>query len=137
MNKILVVTTSALVGLEIENNALNSAIISGVNETKMFGQVTSNPVELGSDPGIKVNAEIKHIKKVSDQARQWTGGLAGRASIDVRVTITDLNSGESIEWFEAHGESGASAFAGTTDEAINRAAEHIVAELLKLNAESS
>jgi hypothetical protein len=137
MNKILVATTSAVAGLEIENNTLNSAILSGLKETKMFGRVTGDQADLGSEPGIKVKAEIRRIKKVSEQARQWTGGLAGRASLEVRVTIADLNSGELIECFEAHGESGASAFAGTTDEAIQRAAEQIVVELLKLNAESS
>jgi hypothetical protein len=137
MDNICVATTSSLEGLASEKNTLNSAIISGLNETKMFGRVTGNPAELGADPGVKVNVEIIQIKKVSDQARQWAGGWAGRASLEVRVTITDLNSDKPIAHFDAHGESGASAFAGTTDEAIQRAAEQIVAQLLKLNAESS
>jgi hypothetical protein len=65
------------------------------------------------------------------------GGLAGQARIVVQVTVTDLNSGNLIETFEAEGKSGNSARAGTTDEAIQRAAEQMVAEIVEIRSRTS
>jgi hypothetical protein len=53
----------------------------------------------------------------------------------VQVTLTDLKSGNLIEEFEAEGQSGASAFAGTTNEAIQNIVQPVVAEALKLNSQ--
>jgi hypothetical protein len=53
------------------------------------------------------------------------------------VTVSDLNSGNQIEVFEAEGKSGKSALAGTTDEAIQMAAEQIVEKVVKLHTQSS
>jgi hypothetical protein len=53
------------------------------------------------------------------------------------VTVSDLNSGNQIEAFEVEGKSGKSAYAGTTDEAIQLAAGQIVAKVFKLYAQSS
>jgi hypothetical protein len=65
------------------------------------------------------------------------GGLAGRARIVIQVTVTDLNSGNQIETFEVEGKSGKSAEAGTTDEAIQRAAEQVVAEMAEISSRTS
>jgi len=134
MDNIYVTTSSPLGDVVVEQHTLCDAIISGLNETKMFPSVTaSKPAD--SSNGVIVNAEIRAIKKVSDRAREWSGALAGRARVLIRVTISDLNSGSQIEVFEADGESGKAAFAGTTDEAIQRAAEQVVPKMLKLNAD--
>ena len=136
MDTILVTAASALGDLTTETNVLNDAIYSGLNESKMFLRVTQNDPATNSDDGIKIAAEIRQIKKVSDHAREWSGALAGRAWVLVRVTVSDLRSGNTIEVFEVMGQSGKSAFAGTTNEAILRAAEQVVAEILKLNAQT-
>ncbi len=132
---IFVTTSSSVADLEAEKQSLGDAIISGLNDSKMFARVTGNPADIGAGNGIKISGEIKGIKKVSPRAREWTGALAGRARMLVRVTISDLASGNPIEQFDAVGQSGKSAFAGTTEEAIQRAAEQIVAAVRKLNAQ--
>jgi poly(A) polymerase Pap1 len=135
MDNIVVTTFSTLDDLETEKHTLRDAIFSGLNETRMFTRVTTDRAQIGAGSGVALQVEIKAIKKVSEKAREWRGPLAGRARILIRVTVADLNSGKQIEVFEAEGESGQSAYAGTTDEAIERVAEQVVAHMLKLNAE--
>lgn len=137
MDIIYVTISSSTNSLEADRHELSDAVISGLNESKMFATVTGDEMAVGSGNGIKINVDIKTIKRVSDDAREWAGALAGHANILVEVTVSDLKSGNKIEMFEVAGQSGASAFAGTTDEAIQRAAQKIVAELLKLNAQTS
>jgi hypothetical protein len=99
--------------------------------------VSGNIADINSGSGIKVAADIKEINKVSDNARLWAGALAGQARILVQVTVSDLSSGNQIEVFDAEGKAGKSAFAGTTDEAIQLAAGQIAAKVFKLYAQSS
>jgi hypothetical protein len=88
--------------------------------------------------GITINADITEIRKVSKSKRLWEGAVAGRARIRVHVTVCDFNSGAQIETFETEGESsGGSALAGTTDEAIARAAGEVVVEILKINEQTA
>ncbi len=134
---ILVSTTSAVGNSAAERNSLNDLIISGLRDTQLFTSVSENKADDRAREGIKVAVEIKEIKKVSDDARAWFGALAGRAQIEVQVTISDLNSGNQIEVFEAEGQSGESPRAGTTDEAIQRAAGQVVAQVVRLNAQTS
>lgn len=137
LDSILVESSSSLAGLETEARGLKDSISSGLNETGLFGRVRENQADIKPGDGIRIKAEIKSIKKVSDQKREWVGAWAGRARILVQVTVFDLSSGKPIESFEAEGQSGRSAFAGTTDEAIQRAAEQVVALVVKLNAQTS
>jgi hypothetical protein len=136
LDNILVVVASSAGALAAEKQMLDDTLISGLKQTGMFVSVTGNTADLGAGDGIKISVEITAIKKVTDNAREWEGALAGRAHIAVRVTITDLKSGHPIEMFSAEGLSGKSAFAGTTDEAIQQAVQPIVAEVLKLNAQT-
>lgn len=135
-DNILVTVTSLAGDAEAEQSLLGDALISGLKQTELFASVTGNPAGPAAGDGIKIQLEITAIRKVTDNAREWTGALAGRARIAVRVTITDLKSGHPIEAFAAEGQSGASAYAGTTDEAVQQAVQPIVAEVLKLNAQS-
>ncbi len=134
---VFVESTSSLGDLETEKHLLNDFIVSGLRETQFFTSVSGNKADVNSGGGIKVAADIKEINKVSDNARLWTGALAGQSRILLQVTVSDLNSGNQIEVFEAEGQSGKSAFAGTTDEAIQLAAEQIVAKVVKLHTQSS
>ena len=134
---ILVETSSSLGDLEGEKRLLKNSIILGLKETGFFENVSGNEAGTNSVNGIKISADVKEIKKVSDNARTWFGGLAGQARIVVQVTVTDLNSGNRIQTFEAEGESGKSARAGTTDEAIQRAAEQVVAKIVEIRSRTS
>jgi hypothetical protein len=133
---ILVETTSSMDGLKAEQHRINDAIISGLNETGLFKDVSGDETDTNSAPGIKVQANIVEIRKVSDDARSWVGAWAGRARVLVHVTVSDLPSGAPIETFEAEGVSGGSAKSGTTDEAIQQAAGQIVTEIVKINSET-
>jgi hypothetical protein len=135
MDNILVVVSGSS-SLETENQLLSVATVSGLKETSQFSKVAADTKDLGSGNGIKVSLKILGIKKVTDNARLWIGSLAGRARVWVRVTVSDLQTGNQIRVFEVLGESGHTALSGTTDEAIYRAVNQIVAEILKINAET-
>lgn len=138
LDVILVKTSSSLGDLEAEKMKLNDRIVSALRETALFKQVSGNRAELDSGSGVTINADIIEIRKISKNRRLWAGAFAGRARIRVRVTVSDFNSGKQIETFEADGESsGGSALAGTTDEAIERAADQVVGEVLKINAQTA
>jgi hypothetical protein len=138
LDLILVKATSALPDLAAEKKLLNDAIASGLRDTQMFQAVSGSRGELGPGSGIMVEARIINIKKVSRNKRLWAGAMAGRARIWVAVTVSDLNTGGQLETFETGGESsGGSALAGTTGEAIDRAAEGVVAEVLKINSQTA
>ena len=134
---ILVETSSAIAGLEPEQRTLSDAIVSGLNDTGLFSNVSTNKADAGLGNGIKIKAEIKEIKQVSADARTWIGSWAGQARILAQVTVSDLPSGYQIETFQAEGKSGKSAWAGTTDEAVQLAAGRIVAEVVKINSQTA
>jgi len=134
---ILVETSSSVVDSEAERSLLNDQIVTGLRETQLFDNVSGNSADTGSGNGMKVSLDIKKIKKVSDTARIWVGALAGRSRILVQVTVTDSKSGNQIEAFSAEGESGGTAKSGTTDQAIQRAAEQVVAEIVKISRQTN
>ena len=138
LDVILVKTSSSLEGAEEEKTMLKDALVSGLRDTQMFKEVSEDKAEIGPGSGIKIDAGITAIKKVSKTKRLWAGAMAGRARIQIRVLVTDLHSGSQIESFEAEGESsGGSALAGTTGEAIERAAAEVVGEVLKINSQTA
>jgi len=130
----LVETTTAIAGLEPETRLLNDLVISGLRGRQVLGEVDGIPAADGSPGGIKIAIKILEIKKISSDERQWAGALAGRAHILVEAKVTDLSSGKPVETFQAEGQSsGGSNLAGTTDEAVQRAAEQIVAEVVRIS----
>jgi hypothetical protein len=133
----LIQTSTGLAGLEAETNLLNDLVITGLRGRGVFGDVDGNPAAAGSSGGIKVEIKILDIKKISHDERQWAGALAGRARILVQATVSDLSSGKPIETFQAEGlSSGGSNLAGTTDEAVQQAAELVVAELVRISRQT-
>jgi hypothetical protein len=130
---VLVETSSSITDGEPERRLLNALIISGLQETGKFGRVVGNKTAISPADGIKVGTEIKEIRKVSDAARLWTAGLTGQARILVLVTVADLKSGNQLASFEAEGKSsGGTTWAGTTDQAIQKAAEEVVDEVVRI-----
>jgi Domain of unknown function (DUF4410) len=135
---VVVETSSSLSDAETQRRLLNALIISGLKETQKFGHVNGNKIAVSLGSGMKVNVNIKEINKVSDSARAWVGTFAGQARILVQVTVADLKSGNQIEAFQAEGKSsGGSVFAGTTDQAIQLAADQVVAEVVKISSQTS
>ena len=133
LDYILVATNTASATFATEQNLLHDHIISGLRETHLFLGVSED----AAGSGVKVETTIKECTKVSDNSRLWFGALAGQARVVVQATVSDLSCGKQIEVFEAEGKSGKSAKAGTTDEACQRAAEQVVAEVVRLNAQSA
>jgi hypothetical protein len=130
-------TSSALGDLEPEKHSLNELVISGLRARDVFGDVEGNEPAASASGGMDIKIEIKEIKKISPEEREWAGALAGRARIVVGVTVSDLRSGKLVETFDAVGESsGGSNLAGTTDEAIQRAAEQVVAQVIKISRQT-
>jgi hypothetical protein len=133
----LVETFSALGDLETEKHLLNALIVSDLRGHNVFEEVVGDPAAAGAGSGIKIKVDIKEIKKISHSERQWAGALAGRARIVVEATVSDLSSGKLIETFAAEGESsGGSNLAGTTDEAVQRAAEQVVAQVITISSQT-
>jgi hypothetical protein len=138
LDMIWVKTSNSLADAAGEARTLRDKIISGLNDTHSFKEVSGSQAELDSGSGIRIEAEITDLRRVSKSRRLWLGLLAGQARILVNVTVSDLNTGQQIETFKAEGESsGGSARAGTTEEAIERAAEVVVGEVLKINARTA
>lgn len=134
----LIQTSTALAGLEAETHLLNDLVISSLRGREIFGDVDGDPAAAGSNSGIKVEIKILEIKKISRGEREWAGAMAGRARILVQATISDLNSGKPVETFKAEGlSSGGSNLAGTTNEALQRVAEQVVAELIRISRQTS
>jgi hypothetical protein len=135
---VVVGTSSALGDVEPQKSLLNALIISGLQQTQKFGRVSGDQIAISPTSGIKVNADIKEVYAVSNTARVMVGAFAGQARILVQVTVSDLKSGKQIETFEAEGKSsGGSVAAGTTDQAVQRVAEQIVAEVVKISTQAS
>jgi hypothetical protein len=133
----LIQTSTALAGLEAETNLLNDLVISGLRGRGVFGDVDGNPAATGSSGGIKVAIKILEIKTISHDERAWAGAMAGRARLLVQATVTDLSSGKTVETFQAEGlSSGGSNLAGITDEAVQQAAELVVAEVVKISRQT-
>ena len=134
---ILVSTTSDLGNVEGERRSFNDQVLSGLRETGLFASVEDENTTNNPGTGIKVESKITGITKVTHGARLWYGGLAGRARVVVQVNISDLGTGKQIEAFEVEGNSGNSARSGLTDEAIQRAAEQVVSEVVQINSRTA
>jgi hypothetical protein len=133
----LVETSSSVADPDGQAKLLNALIISGLQEAQKFGRVSGNKDAINPGGGIEINVEIKELFGVSDAARVLFGGLAGRADILVHVTVSDLKSGNQIEAFDAEGKSSAgTAMSGTTSQAVQRAADQVVAEIVKISQQS-
>lgn len=133
---ILVTTTNTLPQVEKETSRFQDRLLSGLRMTALFNEVELANTNAAA-AGVKIQATIMQITKVTQSSRDWFGSFAGRARVVVRVAVADLMTGNPIEVFEVEGQTGATAWAGTTDEAIDRAADKAVEEIKRLNAESA
>ena len=77
-----------------------------------------------------LKATITKVKRVGGTKRFMLGVGAGRANISAQVNLSDARTGKELGSYTITGESGGSAFAGGTDDAVKKAAEQVVAVLL-------
>jgi hypothetical protein len=134
---ILVSATNAAPDSQAEAMQLQDAIVAGLRDSGLFANVDMNPPKELENGGIRISATIKQITRVSKSARIWYGGLAGKARVVVQAALTDLATGKPLETFEVEGHTGASSWAGITDEAIHLAAAQVVDEMKRLNAQAA
>ena len=83
MDVIYVIIASSTNSLETERHELSDAVISGLNESKMFGTVTGDKVAVGSGSGIRINADIKEIKRLRE--------LTGVGMTDAKKALVESN----------------------------------------------
>jgi hypothetical protein len=107
---------------EKEVKTFKEILISELKKKNKWEVVDGNPqCQLG------LSATITNLNKVGGASRILLGALAGRASVDVDVVVKDAK-GKVISQFVVNGKSsGGTIFAGTTDQALEKAAEQIAA----------
>ena len=134
---ILVTTTNTLPDVQAETALLQDSILSGLRQTSLFPNIDTVAPKETPAAGIQITASITQITKVSNSARAWYGGLAGKAQVVALVKISDLASHQPIEEFGVEGHTGASARSGLTDEAVQLAAAQVVDEIKHLDAQAA
>jgi len=113
-------------GAKEEVLQVEAAVIGYLQDAELFDEVFSQRDFPDAKSDLQLTAEITWLKRVSGGDRFWLGALAGRAMISVDVEFIETSSGNVIGAFVADGKSsGGTAFAGTTQEAIDRVIEKI------------
>jgi len=111
---------------------LESMVISKVKREGWFEKVLSASGNPDSKTDLTLKADLIELVKVSGAARFWGGAFAGRAKAVMSVKLVDNSSGNLLSEFQAEGKTGAWAFAGSTDQALNLTAQQIV-DFIKKN----
>ena len=126
-------TSSQIAGISEEIVQLEAVTIAKLREKGLFDKVISGLSSPDAQADLRLNAKIIQLKRVSSGARVMVGAMAGRAGIDVEVELFDVKESKNIGTFVTQGRSsGGTVFAGTTPQAIERAAEQIV-EFIRKN----
>ena len=134
---IVVTTTNSIPGVEGETRILHDTLVSSLRETGIFIEVPGDTITNTAASGLKVSAGIIRLNKVSANARDWFGGVAGDAQVVVQVKVSDLATGRVLEEFQAYGHTGTSPGAGTTYVAIEAAAANAVSQITALCAKAA
>ena len=131
-DSVVLETICELPNSESQRQLLHSLVASGLQQSGSYRRVTGVLPADDSASYLKVTERVAKLGKVTDVARVLVGALAGRADVVVDVDLTAGQTGAQSEHFQAIGKSSAGwVGAGTTDQALQRVAEQIVAEILK------
>jgi uncharacterized lipoprotein YajG len=107
---------------QLETMAVTQLRSRGVYEKVMAGSAAGDAAA-----DLRLRARITELNRVGTGSRLLLGALAGRAKVVVAAELVDARSGQRVGSFTAEGQSsGGTAFAGTTEQAIERAVEQIV-----------
>ena len=125
-NTVLVEVTSTLPDSDADARALENEIITELRKDSRLTQVLSGTGSPTAAADLKLKADIVEMRKVSTGKRMMLGGLAGRGSVKVNAELLDGRNGTKLGAFTSEGKtSGGTVFAGTTEQALQRAAEQI------------
>lgn len=108
-----------------EMEALAREVVQQLDASGAFDLVDARTPDDDRE-GLLVTCKILKIRRVKREDRVMMGALAGVASVEVQVTVTDTQSQEVLGESTVTGKSsGGTVFAGTTEQAIEKAAEGI------------
>lgn len=123
---VLVEVTSTVPDSDADARALENEIITELRKDTRFTQVLSATGNPNAAADLRLKADIVDLRKVSAGKRVMLGGLAGRGSVKVNAELLDGRDGSKLGAFTSEGKtSGGTVFAGTTEQALQRAAEQI------------
>ncbi len=126
-DRVVVNVTSQVSGAEQEINLLQATVVKKIKQRGQFKEVISADNSQPASAGLELDSTIIALKKVDSSMRMMLGALAGQAHVVVDVELIDIPSAAGVGEFQAEGKSsGGSIFAGTTEQAIDLAAEKIV-----------
>lgn len=124
----MVIVSSQVPECEQEKLQLETMIIKKLRKKGLFEQVIAGSASPEAISDLKLDSKIVEIKKVNAGTRAMLSALAGQGKLLVDVILLEKKSGTNIGQFTVEGKtSGGTIFAGTTEQAVERAAEQIVA----------
>ena len=120
-------TISVSVQTKVEDSEKETQTFKNILISELKKKNKWELVDGSTQTQINLTATITNLNKVSTAGRLFAGALAGRASVDVDVMLKDAK-GNMISQFSVNGKSsGGTIFAGTTDQALEKAGEQIAA----------
>jgi len=118
------------IAVTVETKAEDSGAEAQKLKELIISELSKNGWKINNN-GLQLIATIKDITKVGRTARLIGGALAGRASVDVEVVLKNKENSV-LNTFSVTGKSsGGTIFAGTTDQALEKAAGEIVSAITK------
>ncbi|MGH9458559.1 MAG: DUF4410 domain-containing protein [Thermoanaerobaculia bacterium] len=123
---IVVSVASSVPDSDADARALENEIITELRKNPRLASVVSATGSPDAKADLRLDANIVNLRKVSPGKRVMLGALAGRGSVTVDVNLVDGTSRRNLAAFTSEGKtSGGTVFAGTTEQALQRAAEEI------------
>ena len=123
MRTALVVVTTSVERSEQTAREIEGAIVEHLRRRNTFERVYSSFSRQGRPVDVTLEANVTRFQGVSDVARNYAGAFAGQAVI-VADLVLKSSTGETLAAATVEGKSSAgSAFAGTTQQAIQLVAE--------------
>jgi hypothetical protein len=125
---VLVNVSTSVPDTNSDAQALENEIVTELRKNPAFTKVISATGAPDAKADLRLEAKIVDLRKVSAGKRVMLGGLAGRGRVKVDTDLVDGKSKKVLGSFTSEGKtSGGTAFAGTTEQALRRAAEEIAA----------
>lgn len=136
LDRMSVFVKSEIQGAETEVESIRNRILASLRSWDRFSEAT------GVTGGVKfdfaLHVELVTLSRVSTGARIMVGAFAGRATVGLVVELLNTRTGATVGACSIEGKSsGGSVFAGTTEQAIERAVERVMEFIGVTEVESS
>ncbi len=112
--------------VEKELSDLRGLVLSKVMSLNVFDQVFLLDDRELPENTLLLKIIITDIRKVSSGSRLWLGAFAGEAYMTNKLLFIDALTNEKLGEYSVTGQSGSTAYAGGTNEAIEKTLEAIV-----------